>query len=115
MNDIKTTTDILNTKEVERNTNSIVSNFNKIQKGIESNTNALQELQKVLVAYQESLNGSDSKEIPGLDQVKKIILVMDTLQTITSKFQNVGRGKMFPLNHCHCFENADNNMCSLGY
>ena len=115
MNDIKTTTDILNTKEVERNTNSIVSNFNKIQKGIESNTNALQELQKALTAYQESLKSSDSKEIPGLDQIQKIILVMNTIETITERFQNVGRGKMFPLNLCHCFENADNNMCSLGY
>lgn len=91
------------------------SNFNQIQKGIENNTDALQELRNALTAYQTTLKATGNAEDSGLNKIKKIILAMDTLESITIKFKNVGRGKMFPLIHCYCFENADYNMCSLGY
>ena len=81
---------------------------------IKKNTEAIEELNKALVSYQETLKKSGNAEIPGLDKLKQIILVMDTLKSITTDFKNVGRGKMFPLSH-YCFENADNSMCSLGY
>ena len=109
------TEEMLNANEVSRDTKIIVSNFNQIQKGIESNTNALQELRNALTAYQTALQDTGNAEESGLDNIKKIILAMDTLESITSRFKNVGRGKMFPLIHCYCFENADYNMCSLGY
>ena len=97
MNDLKTTKETFDTHEIE------------------NNTKALQELKKALDAYQESLNNSSTSQTSWLDQIKKIIVVMDTFKTITTKFQNVGRDKMSSLIHCYCFENADNNMCSLGY
>ena len=82
---------------------------------IETNTKALQEIKKAQESYQASLNSTSTTQTTWLDQIKKIIVVMDTLKTITTNFKNVGRGKMFPLIHCYCFENADINMCSLGY
>ena len=116
MNDFKTSSkEFLNANEMEKETNKIVSNFNRIQKGIESNTSALQKLQKTLIAYQKTLNNSDNIQISGLDKLKNIISITDTIENIANKFKNVGRGKMFPLIHCYCFENADINMCSLEY
>ena len=115
MSNKKITEEMLNANEISKDTKVIVSNFNQIQKGIENNTDALQELRNALTAYQTALKDTGNAEESGLDKIKKIILVMDTLESITSKFKNVGRGKMFPLIHCYCFENADHNMCSLGY
>lgn len=82
MSDTNTTKELLNTKEIERN------------------TNAIRELQKALEAYQATLNQTSNSDSSILDNIKKIILAMDTLQAITSKFKNVGRGKMFPLTQC---------------
>ena len=115
MSNKKITEEMLNANEISKDTKVIVSNFNQIQKGIENNTDALQELRNALTAYQTTLKDTGNAEESALDKIKKIILVMDTLESITSKFKNVGRGKMFPLIHCYCFENADHNMCSLGY
>ena len=115
MSNKKITEEMLNANEISKDTKVIVSNFNQIQKGIESNTNALKELRDALTAYQTALKDTGNAEESGLDKIKKIILAMDTLESITSKFKNVGRGKMFPLIHCYCFENADHNMYSLGY
>ncbi len=115
MSNHKNTEEMLNANEISKDTKIIVSNFNQIQKGIENNTDALQELRNALTAYQTVLKDTSNAEESGLDKIKKIILAMDTLESITSKFKNVGRGKMFPLIHCYCFENTDHNICSLGY
>ena len=115
MSNKKITEETLNVNEISKDTKIIVSNFNQIQKGIENNTDALQDLRNALTAYQASLKDTGNAEASGLDKIKKIILAMDTLESITSRFKNVGRGKMFPLVHCYCVENADHNMCSLGY
>ena len=93
MSNKKITEEVLNANEISKDTKIIVSNFNQIQKGIESNTNALQELRNALTAYQASLKDTGNAEDSGLDKIKKIILAMDTLQSITSRFKNVGRGK----------------------
>ena len=79
MDDLKTTKETFDAKEIE---NSIT---------------AIQKLQEVLDSYQESLSNSSTSQISWLDNIKNIVVVMGTLQTVTNKFKNVGRGKMFPL------------------
>ena len=115
MSNKKVTEETLNANEISKDTKIIVSNFNQIQKGIENNTDALQELRNALTAYQTALKNTGNAEESGLDKIKKIMDKIDTVKDVIERFKNVGRGKMFPLIHCYCFENADYNMCSLGY
>lgn len=101
MNDIKNSSaEMPNMKQIKKDANVIATGLNKIQQGIESNTKALQELNNAYTVYQKTLNNSHNIQLPVLDEVKNLISAMDTVEKITSKFKNVGRGKMFPLIYC---------------
>lgn len=72
MNDLKTTKELFDTTQIEKN------------------TKALQELEKALLAYQETLNSSKNTNILGLDNLKEITTTIDTLVTITNKLKTLG-------------------------
>lgn len=64
---------------------------------IKKNTEAIEKLNEALETYQNTSKKSGNIEIPGLDKIKQLLALKDILKTITTTFQNVGRGKMFPL------------------
>ena len=101
--------------QISKETNSMSTNLEHMQNWLDNNTKSLQELRNALISYQDALKNTDSSDTSILSNIESVVTDIDELQKALYTFKNVGRGKMFPLIHCYCFENADYNMCSLGY